>query len=168
VPRTHRATDEFPPRPSFYRHYVSEPTKEFIVDYKFELVVVPVTDVDRAKAFYEKSCGFNVDVDHAAGEDFRVVQLTPPGSACSVTIGKGLTDAMPGCFKGLHLMVTDIEAARAEMVERGVEVAPVRHMVNGEWTPGPDPNHADYDSFAEFADPDGNTWVLQERGYSAS
>jgi catechol 2,3-dioxygenase-like lactoylglutathione lyase family enzyme len=138
------------------------------VDYKFELVVVPVTDVDRAKAFYEKSCGFNVDVDHAAGEDFRVVQLTPPGSACSVTIGKGLTDATPGCFKGLHLMVTDIEAARAEMVERGVEVAPVRHMVNGEWTPGPDPNHADYDSFAEFADPDGNTWVLQERGYSAS
>ena len=137
------------------------------MDMKLELVIVPVSDVDRAKEFYEKQAGFNVDVDHAAGDEFRVVQCTPPGSACSVTFGKGLSDSEPGTVKGIHLVVTDIEKARAELVERGVDVAPVRHMANGEWTPGADPNHADYGSFAEFADPDGNTWVLQERGFSS-
>jgi catechol 2,3-dioxygenase-like lactoylglutathione lyase family enzyme len=132
------------------------------VDLKLELVLVPVTDVDRAKAFYEKA-GFNVDVDHRASEDFRVVQLTPPGSACSITIGTGITDAAPGSIRGLHLVVSDIEAARAGLVERGIDVSEVRHLESGTWVPGPHPEHGDYESFADFSDPDGNTWVLQER-----
>jgi catechol 2,3-dioxygenase-like lactoylglutathione lyase family enzyme len=132
------------------------------VDLKLELVLVPVTYVDRAKAFYEKA-GFNVDVDHRASEDFRVVQLTPPGSACSITIGTGITDAAPGSTRGLHLVVSDIEAARAGLVERGIDVSEVRHLESGTWVPGPHPEHGDYESFADFSDPDGNTWVLQER-----
>jgi catechol 2,3-dioxygenase-like lactoylglutathione lyase family enzyme len=131
------------------------------VDYKLELVIVPVTDVDRAKAFYEQA-GFTVDVDHAAGESFRVVQVTPPGSACSIAFGVGITDAEPGQAHGLHLVVTDIEAARAELVGRGIDVGEIRHMRDRTWTPGVDPQHADYNSFADFHDPDGNTWVLQE------
>jgi catechol 2,3-dioxygenase-like lactoylglutathione lyase family enzyme len=137
------------------------------VDLKLELVLLPVTDVDRAKAFYADKCGFHVHVDHRAGENFRVVQMDPPGSACSIAFGVGLTDAAPGTVKGLHLMVTDIAAARDELAGRGLEVSEVRHMKDGAWRPGPDPDHADYDSFADFADPDGNTWVLQEKGYSA-
>src|SRR5215831_20275643 len=97
------------------------------MDYKLELVLVPVSDVDRAKAFYE-GAGFNEDVDHRAGDSFRVVQLTPPGSACSITIGTGLTTATPGTYQGLHLVVNDIEAARAELVERGVEVSEPFHF----------------------------------------
>jgi catechol 2,3-dioxygenase-like lactoylglutathione lyase family enzyme len=131
------------------------------MDYKLELVLVPVTDVDRAKAFYEQA-GFKVDVDHAAGESFRVVQVTPPGSACSIAFGLGITDAEPGQTRGLHLVVTDVEAARADLVGRGLDVSEVRHMREGTWTPGVDPEHADYNSFADFSDPDGNTWVLQE------
>lgn len=134
------------------------------MDYKLELVVIPVSDVDRAKAFYGERLGFTVDVDHRAGDDFRVVQLTPPGSACSVTIGVGLTDAAPGSTRGTHLVVTDIEKARAELVERGVEVGDVRHMTERGWQPGPHPERVDYGSFADFRDPDGNSWVLQERG----
>jgi hypothetical protein len=90
--------------------------------------------------------------------------MTPRGSACSITIGTGLTDAAPGSYRGTHLVVSDIEAARAELVGRGVEVSEIRHFdrAKGEWTPGPDPNHTDYGSFADFSDPDGNTWVLQE------
>jgi predicted enzyme related to lactoylglutathione lyase len=134
------------------------------VDFKLELVLIPVADVDRAKAFYSENVGFAVDVDTTPTEEFRVVQLTPPGSACSITIGTGLTDAPPGSYRGTHLIVTDIEAARAELVERGVEVSEIRHFdrAEGEWRPGPDPDHADYGSFADFADPDSNTWVLQE------
>jgi catechol 2,3-dioxygenase-like lactoylglutathione lyase family enzyme len=132
------------------------------VDMKLELVLLPVADVDRAKAFYVEKLGFNLDVDHRASDTFRVVQMTPPGSACSVTVGIGITDATPGSVRGTHLVVTDIEAARAELVGRGVEVSEVRHFASGAWAPGPDPEHHDYASFADFADPDGNTWVLQE------
>jgi len=132
-----------------------------VVELKLELVLVPVSDVDRAKAFYEKA-GFNLDVDHRAGDEFRVVQLTPPGSACSISIGTGLTKAAPGSAQGMHLVVSDIEAARADLVERGVDVSEIRHMESGGWVPGPDPQHRDYGSFADFSDPDGNTWVLQE------
>jgi catechol 2,3-dioxygenase-like lactoylglutathione lyase family enzyme len=92
------------------------------MDFKLELVLIPVSDVDRAKSFYTEKAGFNLDVDHRAGDDFRVVQLTPPGSACSISIGKGITQAAPGSVQGLHLVVSDIDAARAELVERGVDV----------------------------------------------
>jgi catechol 2,3-dioxygenase-like lactoylglutathione lyase family enzyme len=132
------------------------------VDMRLELVLVPVTDVDRAKAFYTEQAGFNLDVDTAPADGLRVVQLTPPGSACSITIGTGLTDAAPGSLKGLHLVVADIVAARAELVERGVEVSEVRHFESGRWLPGPDPQRSRYNSFADFSDPDGNTWLLQE------
>ena len=134
-----------------------------MVDLKLELVLIPVSDVDRAKAFYTEKAGFHLDVDHQPSEEFRVVQITPPGSACSITIGIGITDAAPGSYRGTHLVVTDIEAARAELVERGVEVSDIRHMGPGGWEPGPDPAHSDYASFADFSDPDGTTWVLQER-----
>jgi catechol 2,3-dioxygenase-like lactoylglutathione lyase family enzyme len=138
------------------------------VDYKLELILIPVSDVDRAKAFYTEKAGFNLDVDTAPVEGIRVVQMTPPGSSCSITIGTGLTDASPGSYRGTHLVVSDIEAARAELVGRGVEVSDVRHFAEGEWKPGADPKHVDYGSFADFKDPDGNTWVLQERGWTAT
>ena len=133
------------------------------MDFKLELVLIPVADVDRAKAFYVEKVGFNLDVDHQPSEEFRVVQMTPPGSGCSITIGIGITDAAPGSYRGTHLVVTDIEAARAELVGQGVEVSDIRHMGPGGWEPGSDPAHSDYASFADFSDPDGNTWVLQER-----
>ena len=136
------------------------------MDYKLELVLLPVSEVDRAKAFYTDKLGFNLDVDHQPNEEFRVVQMTPPGSACSITIGLGITDAEPGSVRGTHLVVTDIEAAHSELAGRGVEVSDIRHMTPEGWKPGPDPGHADYNSFADFSDPDGNTWVLQERAYS--
>jgi catechol 2,3-dioxygenase-like lactoylglutathione lyase family enzyme len=134
------------------------------VDFRLELVLIPVSDVDRAKAFYTEQVGFELDVDTTPTEQLRVVQLTPPGSACSITIGTGLTDAAPGSYRGTHLVVTDIEAAHAELVGRGVDVSEIRHFdrAAGEWKPGPDPDHPDYGSYADFADPDGNTWVLQE------
>ena len=132
------------------------------MDFKLELVLIPVSDVDRAKDFYVERAGFTLDVDHQASDEFRVVQMTPPGSACSITVGTGITDATPGSVRGTHLVVTDIAAARAELVERGVEVSEVRHMTPSGWMPGPDPERRDYNSFADFSDPDGNTWVLQE------
>ena len=132
------------------------------MDYKLELVLIPVSDVDRAKAFYVDKLGFNLDVDHQPSEEFRVVQMTPQGSACSITIGIGITKAKPGSYEGIHLIVKDIEAARTELVGRGVEVSEIRHMGPEGWEPGPDPEHSDYNSFADFSDPDGNTWVLQE------
>ncbi len=138
------------------------------MDFKLELVLIPVTDVDRAKQFYEDRCGFEADVDHQPNDEFRVVQLTPPGSACSLTFGIGITDAAPGTYRGTHLVVTDIEAARAELIGRGVEVSEIRHMTPEGWQPGRDPNRADYNSFADFSDPDGNTWVLQESNRYAS
>ena len=138
------------------------------MDFKLELVLIPVTDVDRAKQFYAEKCGFTVDVDHQPNDRFRVVQLTPPGSACSLTFGIGITDAAPGSSSGTHLVVTDIEAARAELVGRGVEVSEIRHMTPDGWQPGADPERSDYNSFADFSDPDGNTWVLQESNRFAS
>ena len=137
------------------------------MNYTLELVIVPVSDVDRAKAFYTEQAGFEVHVDHRAGENFRVVQLNPPGSACSIAIGTGIGDMTPGSLKGLHLMVTDIVAARDERVSRGVEVVNLRYMKDGALADGPHPERADYNTFAEFSDPDGNLWLLQERGYSS-
>ena len=132
------------------------------MQFKLELVLIPVSDVDRAKRFYVETCGFALDVDHQPNDEFRVVQITPPGSACSLTIGTGITSAAPGSYRGTHLVVADIEAARAELAGRGVEVSEIRHMGAGGWEPGPAPEHRDYGSFADFSDPDGNTWVLQE------
>ena len=132
------------------------------MDWKLELVLVPVADVDRAKTFYVEQCGFRLDVDHSAGDSFRVVQMTPPGSTCSISVGIGLTDAAPGSVRGLHLVIDDIVAARTELVNRGVVVSEIKHMTSDGWKPGVDPAHADFNSFADFSDPDGNTWVLQE------
>ena len=130
------------------------------MNFTLELVVVPVSDVDRAKAFYSEQCGFHVDVDHAAGADFRVVQLTPPGSACSIAIGKGLAKMEPGSLQGLQLCVTDIDAARRQYADAGVAITPVRFLENGEWKDG----HGEpWNSFAFFSDPDGNGWTIQEK-----
>ncbi len=130
------------------------------MDWKLELIVVPVADVDRAKAFYAESLGWHVDVDHRAGEDFRVVQLTPPGSACSVTLMRN--DAAPGSLQGLHLVVSDIDEARRTLTRRGVDATEVFHFEEGGQAPGPDPVRADYGSFLTFSDPDGNGWMVQE------
>jgi catechol 2,3-dioxygenase-like lactoylglutathione lyase family enzyme len=132
------------------------------VDWKLELVVVPVSDVDRAKTFYTEKVGFNVDVDHRAGDEFRVVQLTPSGSACSISIGKGITGAAPGSVQGLHLVVPDILMARQELVDRGAEVSEVFHFESGSRASGPDPQRSNYGSFFSFSDPDGNSWLVQE------
>jgi catechol 2,3-dioxygenase-like lactoylglutathione lyase family enzyme len=134
------------------------------MDWKLELVLVPVSDVDRAKTFYTEKVGFNVDVDHRAGENFRVVQLTPPGSACSIAIGIGITEAEPGSVRGLHLVVSDMDAAQAELVERGVEVGEIHHFDAGGRASGPHPERTDYGTFMRFDDPDGNVWVVQEVG----
>jgi catechol 2,3-dioxygenase-like lactoylglutathione lyase family enzyme len=132
------------------------------VDMKLELVPIPVTDVDRAKAFYADRLGFVVDVDVRPADGVRVVQLTPPGSACSITIGTGLTTAPPGSYQGTHLVVKDVEAARAELVERGVEVSEPFHFTAEGQQPGVDPNRAKYGSYLTFSDPDGNGWTVQE------
>lgn len=132
------------------------------MDWKLEVVVVPVSDVDRAKEFYADKVGFRLDVDHRAGEHFRVVQLTPPGSACSITIGTGIGDGTPGTMRGLQLVVSDIEAAHAELVSRGVECSEISHFVEGRMQSGPDPERREYGSFVFFSDPDGNSWAVQE------
>ena len=118
------------------------------MDWKLELVLVPVSDVDRAKTFYTEKAGFNADHDHRVSDEIRFVQLTPPGSACSIAIGTGLTESVPGSVKGLQLVVPDIYAARAELVERGVEVGDVQVF--------------DWGSFVFFNDPDGNGWAVQQ------
>jgi catechol 2,3-dioxygenase-like lactoylglutathione lyase family enzyme len=130
------------------------------VDYKLELIVIPVTDMDRAKAFYSERVGFDVDVDHRAGEDFRVIQLTPPGSACSITLMRNAERA--GAVQGLHLVVEDIEAAQADLASGGVEISEPFHFGPQGQTPGLDPDRRPYGSFASFRDPDGNGWLLQE------
>jgi catechol 2,3-dioxygenase-like lactoylglutathione lyase family enzyme len=130
------------------------------MDFRLELIVVPVTDMDRAKAFYAERAGFAVDVDHRAGEDFRVIQLTPSGSACSITLMRNAERA--GAVRGLHLVVEDIEAAVAELASRGVEVSDPFHFGERGQTPGLDPQRRSYGSFASFSDPDGNGWLLQE------
>ena len=132
------------------------------MNWTLELVLVPVSDVDRAKAFYIEKAGFDLNVDHSSGEDFRVVQLTPPGSACSIAVMKNTATA--GAAQGLHLIVSDIDAARAELVERGTEVSDFFHFGPEGQKPGPDPQHADYSTFMSFNDPDGNGWLVQEVG----
>jgi len=118
------------------------------MDWKLELVAVPVTDVDRAKAFYTEQAGFNADHDHVVSDDMRFVQLTPPGSACSIAVGRGITDAAPGSLAGLQLVVSDIQQAHSELRERGVEVSDVQDFPWG--------------SFVFFSDPDGNRWSVQQ------
>lgn len=133
------------------------------MNYTLELVLIPVADAGRAKKFYVEQAGFDLLVDTETGvPGQRVVQVTPPGSACSIGFGSGLTAAEPGSQQGLHLVVPDIMQARSEMIERGVNVSEVRHIGDGGWQPGPHPDRANYQSFADFADPDGNVWVLQE------
>jgi catechol 2,3-dioxygenase-like lactoylglutathione lyase family enzyme len=131
-----------------------------LMDWKLELVVVPVADVDRAKRFYSEQVGFHVDMDHRENDRMRVVQLTPPDSACSIAIGTGLVRSEPGSMKGLQLVVPDIDAARAELLDRGVEVSVVRHVEEGRWVDGPG---GDWNSFFFFDDPDGNNWAVQKR-----
>ena len=138
------------------------------VDLKLEVVVIPVSDVDRAKRFYQ-SLGWRLDADFATGEDWRVVQVTPPGSPCSILFGKGLTTAVPGSVQGNFLVVDDLEAARAELIRHDVDASEVFHFagrlhVDGTKgrVPGPDPEGHSYRSWASFSDPDGNSWMLQE------
>jgi catechol 2,3-dioxygenase-like lactoylglutathione lyase family enzyme len=133
------------------------------VDMKLEVVVIPVSDVDRAKRFYG-DLGWRLDADFVIGDEFRVVQFTPPGSPCSVHFGTGVTSAVPGSAQRLYLIVSDIEAARTELVERGVEVSEVFHHAGPGKPPlsGPDPERRSYASFASFSDPDGNGWLFQE------
>ena len=140
------------------------------VKFSVEVVTLPVSDVERAKRFYVDQVGFTLDVDYAPNEAFRVVQLTPPGSSCSIQIGRGLTDAPAGSLRNVFLIVADLEAARNRLLDRGVKVSEARHKVpfdawDGQFAPGLDPEHRDYASFAGFSDPDGNSWVLQERGH---
>jgi catechol 2,3-dioxygenase-like lactoylglutathione lyase family enzyme len=144
------------------------------LDMKLEIVVIPVSDVDRAKRFYS-SLGWRLDADFAAGDDFRVMQFTPPGSGCSVIFGKNVTAAPPGSAQGLYLIVSDVEAARDELLRRGVKTSEVFHDASGVYAgkdepylfgrhrvSGPDPEHRSYRSFASFSDPDGNGWLFQE------
>ena len=149
------------------------PTKANNVDMKFEIVVIPVSDVDRAKEFYAK-LGWRLDADFDDKKDFRAIQFTPPGSPCSVIFGKNVTGAAPGSAQGLYLVVSDIEAARKELLDRGVDVSETFHSAGvhaGSDEPylfgrvrvsGPDPEHGSYRSFASFKDPDGNGWLFQE------
>jgi catechol 2,3-dioxygenase-like lactoylglutathione lyase family enzyme len=130
------------------------------MDWKLALVVVPVADIDRAKDFYLEQAGFDLLVDHRAGEDFRVVQVTPPGSACSIALMRNAEKA--GSVEGLHLVVSDLDAARDELVGRGVEVSEMYHFGPEGQQPGPDPQRADYNSFVTFRDPDGTVWLVQE------
>jgi catechol 2,3-dioxygenase-like lactoylglutathione lyase family enzyme len=141
------------------------------VDMKFEIVVIPVSDVDRAKEFYGEKLGWRLDADYDNGSDFRVIQFTPPGSGCSVIFGRNVTGAAPGSAQGLYLIVSDIAAARKELLARGVEVFHNEGVYSGPDEPylfgrtrvnGPDPEHRSYRSFASFHDPDGNGWLFQE------
>jgi catechol 2,3-dioxygenase-like lactoylglutathione lyase family enzyme len=127
---------------------------------RLEVVTVPVSDVDRAKAFYEK-LGWRLDIDFEPAEGVRIVQFTPPGSGCSISFGKNVTPADPGSFQGSELAVFDVDATREDLIGRGVEVSDLYHLDGGP-KPGPDPERRSYQTFASFKDPDGNTWQLQE------
>ncbi|RFU38312.1 VOC family protein [Actinomadura logoneensis] len=131
------------------------------MDWKLETIVVPVADVDRAKAFYSEGCGFAVDVDFSNGGDFRIVQLTPPGSACSITLMR--EEARAGAVQGLHIVVPDIDAARETLVKGGVDVSePYFHGPDGSQTTGHHPERVDFGTYLSFQDPDGNGWLIQE------
>jgi catechol 2,3-dioxygenase-like lactoylglutathione lyase family enzyme len=132
------------------------------MNWTLEVVVVPVSDVDRAKAFYAEKLGFDVDHDTKISEEFRVVQLTPPGSGCSIVVGKGLVEMTPGSLKGLQLVVNDIRAARARLVERGVEVGEVQVVGASGPRPARDGEDLDNVGFVFFSDPDGNGWAVQQ------
>lgn len=138
-----------------------------MTDMRLEVVVLPVSDVDNAKAFYER-LGFVLDVDHRVGDEFRVVQFTPPGSDCSITFGIGLGETTSAPVKGIHLCVANIEETVAELAGRGIDVAPIRHMGASGWEDGPDPERRKYGSYSFFNDPDDNGWVLQEVGEATS
>jgi catechol 2,3-dioxygenase-like lactoylglutathione lyase family enzyme len=145
-------------------------TSMAVLKFSVEVITLPVSDVERALRFYVDQIGFTLDVDYAPSDTFRVVQLTPPGSSCSIQIGRGLTGAPVGSLRSVFLVVTDLEAVRSRLLERGVEVGEIRHKTpidawDGGFAPGLDPARRDYASFADFSDPDGNSWVLQERGY---
>ena len=129
------------------------------MDWKIELIPIPVTDVDRARAFYETQLGWHVDIDDAPAPGIRLVQLTPPGSGCSIVIGSGVAEGAPGSIRGIRIVVPDIETARAEIVGRGVKAGPIRHWEAGGWAEG---RGGRWNSFVEFEDPDGNGWELQE------
>jgi catechol 2,3-dioxygenase-like lactoylglutathione lyase family enzyme len=131
------------------------------IDMKLEVVTLPVSDVDRAKSFYQ-SLGWRLDADLVLGHDVRVVQLTPPQSGCSVAFGEGLTPAEPGSTQRWELVVSDIDAAREDLISRGVEVSELFHLDGGGPAPGPDPQRRSYQTYASFSDPDGNGWLLQE------
>ncbi|MGF6233824.1 catechol 2,3-dioxygenase-like lactoylglutathione lyase family enzyme [Inquilinus ginsengisoli] len=139
------------------------------IDMRLEIVIIPVSDVDRAKRFYG-DLGWRLDIDHATADDYRVIQFTPPGSECSVIFGKNVTAAAPGSMQGLHLIVSDIEAAREDLLRRGVEVGEPFHDTGGVFqhsdgrgvAAGPNPHRKSYASYASFSDPDGNGWVFQE------
>jgi catechol 2,3-dioxygenase-like lactoylglutathione lyase family enzyme len=130
------------------------------MDFRLEVVPIPVSDVDLAKRFYSEQAGFIVDLDTWIGDEMRLVQLTPPGSACSIHLSTGILDMSPGVLEGLQLVVPDIDAARAELLERGVGISDVQHFDGRDWKPG---GAGGWNSFAFFSDPDGNGWVLQER-----
>jgi catechol 2,3-dioxygenase-like lactoylglutathione lyase family enzyme len=131
------------------------------IDMKLEVVTLPVSDVDRAKRFYQ-SLGWRLDADFVLGDDIRAVQLTPPRSGCSISFGKGLTTAEPGSAQRLELVVSDIEPAREDLISRGVEVSELFHLGESGLVPGPDPERRSYLTYASFSDPDGNGWLLQE------
>ena len=132
------------------------------MNWTLELIVVPVSDIDRSKAFYTDQVGFGLDVDHSAGEDFRVVQLTPPGSACSIALLRNQPTPAGG-LHGLHLCVADIDAARAQLIDKGVDASDLFHFGDGGQLAGPDPERQSYNTFLTFHDPDGNTWLVQEK-----
>ena len=136
------------------------------MDWKLELVVVPVSDLDRAKAFYVEKARFDLIVDHRAGDEFRVVQVNPPGSPCAIALMKNPEAA--GSVQGLHLVVSDIDSALAFLAEQGVVTSDVFHYMEGEQLAGPDPQRGDYNTFFSFADPDGTGWLVQEVGRGRS
>jgi catechol 2,3-dioxygenase-like lactoylglutathione lyase family enzyme len=132
-------------------------------EWRLEVVALPVSDVDRAKSFYVNTLGWRLDADFNVNENFWVVQVTPPGSLCSIHFGKGITAAAPGSIDHMYLVVADVAAARAELVDRGVEVSEVFHLLPGQAPlPGPDPNGQTYAQYVSFKDPDGNRWLVQE------
>ena len=158
-----------------YESRSNAPTSDATVDMKFEIVVIPVSDVDRAKEFYGEKLGWRLDADYDNGKDFRVIQFTPPGSGCSIIFGKNVTAAAPGSAQGLYLIVSDIEAAGKDLLGRGIQISQVFHDAGGVYAgtdepylfgrirvSGPDPEHRSYRSFASFHDPDGNGWLFQE------